>query len=248
MNTKNVNRMKKEELVEELKGVMKHVKDKSLKDSISYTIRNAASATKRDLLDLIKEVGASIATQNVTPVAVENSIKKPSVKSKKGVKRADEVTAEDVAVTEEKPVKKPVKKTASKSSATKKKETGTSAVFPLSLKDSDLGDMKVADDIKTMDDLLKCMENGERIVFAMLWTKKQLRQFNYLAPEGIKVPSQFPEDLDICNCIYIAEGREVAYCVSSYTEAVYTVLPKDLEVIDGCRYTSGCEFEIYRAE
>ena len=97
-----------------------------------------------------------------------------------------------------------------------------------------------------MDDLYNAISNDEDIMFAYYWTKRHLKQFTYFGG-WVGQPKSFDNDLDLATAIYISDEKKVAYQVSNYTEAIYTIIPTDLEVADdGIRYAGGIEFQIYR--
>lgn len=245
MNT--MNKLNKAQLTKVLNANFQLAKkaDKDLADSISYTAKqykeDATKVTKKDLLDLLKDVaktlGDAFITPEVTPVA--EHLKKSSSKKDE----APEETTEEV--------KKPApKKSAKKSnkkvltSATSEKAVEMLVNFP---EEISAGDEKYsrADDIKTMDDLYKALEAGEDIVFAFWWTKRHLKQFSYY--QYVEQPKDFPDDLDLATCIYVSEERKICFNISLYTEAPYAILPEDLEADpNGIRYTNGMEFQIYR--
>lgn len=101
----------------------------------------------------------------------------------------------------------------------------------------------VAHDIKNTKDINKAYNEGIELVFAFYWTPRQLKQFNYF--EGRAKVSSFENDLDICQVFFCEDGL-VAYCVSMYTYAAYTVFDEELEEFEGIRMSHGIEFQIYR--
>lgn len=248
MSTK-MNTLNKEQLTKVLSANSAKVKkaDGTLFDSVSYAVKqfrkDQKTVTKKDLLDLVKEVattlGDTFKTPEFTPVA-ETSIKKPL---KKSAPKKENVDSD--SDTEESAPKKKSSTGGKKTSAKKTSDEKESSVsFPETIK-NDLGDFELAKDISSMDDLYKALENGDNIIFAFYWSKKLLKQFEYFSLLGTN-PSSFKNDLDLATAIYASEEQKVAYCVSLYTEAPYTVLPKDLDELEGVRYCSGCEFQIYR--
>lgn len=227
--------------------------------------------------EVIKALGDSLVVTAVaeeTPKApsetpkAENSVKKLS-KGKKAVEEKVEAPTETPTETEETPVEEPKKeekvdkKSAKKSLGKKKEEPKKDGVtvlentsksektvqmaklFPQTL---EVGETKfeLAPDIKTMEDLYKAYENDEEIMFAYYWTKRHLRQFPYFNG-WLGQPKSFDNDLDLATAIYVSDEKKVSYQVSRYTEAVYTILPEDLEVEDDIRVAGGIEFQIYRA-
>lgn len=117
--------------------------------------------------------------------------------------------------------------------------------FPKTL---EVGDSKyeLAEDIKTLDDLYEALNKDEEIVFAYYWTKRHLKQFPYFMG-WLGQPKSFDNDLDLATAMYVSDERKVAYQISMYTEAVYTILPTDFEEVDGVRVAGGIEYQIYRA-
>lgn len=252
--------------------------DKDLFEQIAYADKMAktdeSKVTRKDLMDLAKSVinllGDAVTEPTLTPV--ENSVKKLA----KGVSKKQEVTpevSEETKAPEEDKTEEPVedgekkeekvdKKSAKKSLGKKKeqpKKDGVTALesasektvqmakmFPQTL---EVGDSKynLATDIKTMDDLYNALGNDDEIVFAYYWTKRHLRQFSYFN-KSLGQPKSFDNDLDLCTAIYVSDEKKVAYAVSMYTEAAYTILPKDFEEENGIRVADGIEFQIYRAE
>lgn len=199
----------------------------------------------------------------------ENSVKKLS-KGKKAVEEKVEAPSETpTPETVETPVEEPKKaekvdkkKSANKSLGKKKEEpkegvtvlentsksektVQMAKLFPQTL---EVGETKfeLAPDIKTMEDLYKAYENDEEIMFAYYWTKRHLRQFPYFNG-WLGQPKSFDNDLDLATAIYVSDEKKVSYQVSRYTEAVYTILPEDLEVEDDIRVAGGIEFQVYRA-
>lgn len=266
----------KEQLKSLLGANAKAVKnlDKNLFDRIAYASKMSkeddSKVLRRDLVELAKEVikvlGDKLVEPTATPVVVENSVKKlakgVSKKQETKEEETDEVedseeTAED---TEEATAEKVDKKKSAKKSLGKKKQPKKDSVtalegsektvqmakmFPQTLT---VGDTKyeLATDIKTMDDLYEALGKDEEIVFAYYWTKRHLRQFPYFG-EILGQPKSFDNDLDLATCIYVSDEKKVAYQVSMYTEAIYTIVPADLAEEDGVRISGGIEFQIYRA-
>lgn len=242
--------------------------DKGLFDRLAYASKmfknDPEKVTRKDLVDLVKDVVACL-TPAPAPVVAEASLKKPL---KKGQKKSEEVASEPVeekqevetVPSEEKTEKVDKKKSANKTKAEKKsepKKSGVTALDTKSEKAIELADTfkdeievdgvtyEIAHDIKNMDDLYKALEAEEVIVFAMYWSKRLLKQFNYF--NGlVKSPKEFPLDLDLSTCIYASDNGTVAYAVSMYTEACYALLPENLIEEDGLRYSGGVEYQIYR--
>ena len=263
----------KEQLKSFIGANVKAVKkqDKDLYDRIAYADKMAktddSKVTRKDLVDLAKEViallGDAVSTPALQPVA-ENATKKLA----KGVSKKQEVKSEDVPEevgegeeTAEDTEEKAEPKKSAKKSLGKKKEPkeGVTALegsenqktvqmakmFPKTL---EVGDTKyeLASDIKTMDDLYEALGRDEEIVFAYYWTARHLKQFDYFGA-WLGQPKSFDNDLDLATAIYVSDEKKVSYQVSMYTEAIYTILPKDFAEEDGIRIAGGIEFQIYRA-
>ena len=234
-------------------------KDKDLFDRISYASKMAkeddSKVNRKDLVDLVKEtmkvLGESLVepTPN-TPVEpqAENSVKLKS--SKKVV-----TPSEDTPAKAEEKVDTPKEKSAKKSSLGKKskkddatvlkEETVQNGLFPQTLELKDGSKYELASDIKDMDDLYNAINKEETIFFAFYWTKADLKKFPYF--DGILGRfTSFEKDFDLATCFYISDEKVVAYGLSMYTEAFYTIIPEMLEEVDGVRYAQGIEFQIYR--
>lgn len=251
----------KEQLKNFLGANVKAVKkmDKDLFDQIAYADKIAktddSKVTRKDLMDLARAVMKLLGDKCVepalaqeapaTPVA-ENSVKKLTKKK---------TTKEPV---EEEPKEEPKKKVTSKTSTKPKKEsvkvkegtdkpqiTPLAEMFPEVLTVGD-AEYKIARDIKNMDDLYEAFSKDENIVLAFYWSKRLLKQFGY-GDGSLKAPSSFEQDLDVTSCIYVSDEKLVSYHISMYTEALYQVMPDAIEEIDGCRYSNGIEYQIYRA-
>ena len=259
-------KMTKEQLTKFLGVNAKAVQkaDKDLFDRMGYTAKmlkaDESKVTKKDLMDLAKEVlallGAKAKEPVLTPV-VENSTKKLSPKKKDETKKAEPKKEEDSSEEEnseesekkhtKKSAKKTPKKTEEKVELVKGTENTTQFVksFPKTI-DIDGNKYELAEDIKDMNDLYEAYAKDEVLVFAYYWSKRHLRTFPYF--EGLfGQPKEFENDLDLATAIHVSDEKKVAYQVSMYTEAFYTILPENLEQIDGVRIASGIEFQIYRA-
>lgn len=259
-------------------------KDKDLFDRIAYADKmvktDDSKVTRKDLVDLVKEVIALLGDKIVepalaqeTPLApiepqAENSVKKlgkgvsKKQKSMEETAESSEESGESEETAEQTEEKVDTKKSAKKSLGGKKtapKKDGVTALegsenqktvqmakaFPQTLT---VGDTKyeLAGDIKTMEDLYNALNNDEEIVFAYYWTKRHLKQFTYFGG-WLGQPKSFDNDLDMTATIYVSDEKKVAYSVSMYTEAVYTIVPTDFEETDGVRVAGGIEYQIYRA-
>lgn len=246
-------KMNKEQMVAYLDEHFNEVTDKNLQERITYTAnawkKDHDSVKLSDLRPLVKEVEALLPEEESKP-APANSTKKTLKKSSK----KEEPKTEETAPKEEKkaPAKKPVAKKSEKKSAVQKSEQkGTNfdlaGMFEETIT-TEIGTLTKAQDIKTFADLRKALENEEEIYFAIYWTERLLRQFDYVGTiETVKKPKNFPNDLDLVSCIYLSDEDKLAVGISSYTDMPYIIQPKDMTITeDGFRYTSNMEFELYR--
>lgn len=231
-------------------------------DRMNYTdkmLKKDPSKVKRaDLVGLLKDVmntlGDKFKEPSLQPVA-ENSVKKTV--GKKTTAKAEN-DGEPTAPKKSVKTKGTAKKTPSKKSGAtvlnSEEETAEQAVLladtfteTLEVKDDD-GDVvtyEIAHDIKTMEDLMKSMEKGDIVVFAMYWTKRHLKQFPYFNGQ-FKAPKEFPLDLDLATCLYASDNGTCAYVMSMYTEGMYVIFPENLDELNGVRFSNGIEFQIYR--
>ena len=266
----------KQELANVLGANAKVVKeqDKNLYDQMAYTSdmmkKDEKKVTRRDLVDLVKDVMKALGDKFVEPALAqetptvqpqaENAVKKltKGVSKKQEMKPAKEEPAKDKS-TEEQGAEKAPKKSLGKKSTTKKPKEGVTDLEPATSSDKavqlakmfpkeiSVGDdtYELAEDIKTFDDLYDALEKDEDIVFAYYWTKRHLKQFDYFMG-WLGQPKSFDNDLDLATAMYVSDEKKVAYQISMYTEAVYTILPTDFEEVDGVRVAGGIEYQIYR--
>ena len=249
-------KMNKEQMVQFLDEHFNEVTDKNLQERITYTAnswkKDADSVKLSDLRPLVKEVEALLPKEESKP-APANSAKKTL---KKSSKQEEPVKTEETPVEEKKaPAKKTVakksEKVEKKSAVQKSEQKGTNfdlaGMFDETIT-TEIGTLKKAQDIKTFADLRKALENEEEVYFAIYWTERLLRQFDYVGTIGtVKKPKNFPNDLDLVSCIYLSDEDKLAVGISSYTDMTYIIQPKDMTITeDGFRYTSNMEFEIYR--
>lgn len=268
----------KQELANVLGANAKVVKeqDKNLYDQMAYTSdmmkKDEKKVTRRDLVDLVKDVMKALGDKFVEPALAEektlapvqpqaeNAVKKltKGVSKKQEMKPAKEEPAKDES-TEEQGAEKAPKKSLGKKSTTKKSKEGVTDLEPATSSDKavqlakmfpkeiSVGDdtYELAEDIKTFDDLYDALEKDEDIVFAYYWTKRHLKQFDYFMG-WLGQPKSFDNDLDLATAMYVSDEKKVAYQISMYTEAVYTILPTDFEEVDGVRVAGGIEYQIYR--
>lgn len=249
---------------------------KALASTIKYASDHADKTTRKDLADMVKDTMKLLGDKFIEPMPVaaetktettgetqkkgkkspaqpkaENSVKKPVGKKLTKVEDSDESDEEEVAEPKtETKAKKSAKKsttkkvegvTALESETDSPKSVQLAKMFPETI-EVDGETFKVDHTIKKIEDLA----DGE-FEFAFYWTKRHLRQFPYFNG-SLGQPKSFERDLDTAQLIYVSDEGKVAYCVSDATEAPYTVLPADLEEVDGMRIgsVSSIEFQIYR--
>ena len=266
----------KQELANVLGANDKVVKeqDKNRYDQMAYTSdmmkKDEKKVTRRDLVDLVKDVMKVLGDKFVEPALAqetptvqpqaENAVKKltKGVSKKQEMKPAKEEPVKDKS-TEEQGAEKAPKKSLGKKSTTKKSKEGVTDLEPATSSDKavqlakmfpkeiSVGDdtYELAEDIKNFDDLYNALEKDEEIVFAYYWTKRHLKQFPYFMG-WLGQPKSFDNDLDLATAMYVSDEKKVAYQISMYTEAVYTILPTDFEEVDGVRVAGGIEYQIYR--
>lgn len=250
--------------------------DKNLYDQMAYTSdmmkKDEKKVTRRDLVDLVKDVMKALGDKFVEPALAqetpapavqpqaENAVKKltKGVSKKQEMKPTKEEPAKDKS-TEEQGAEKAPKKSLGKKSTTKKSKEGVTDLEPATSSDKavqlakmfpkeiSVGDdtYELAEDIKNFDDLYNALEKDEEIVFAYYWTKRHLKQFPYFMG-WLGQPKSFDNDLDLATAMYVSDDKKVAYQISMYTEAVYTILPTDFDEVDGVRVAGGIEYQIYR--
>lgn len=263
------------EYLREVEGKLTGKKNKSLADRVKYSLKKFAEDStkvlKEDLLELALEVQAAL----TPPAPIENavkSVKKLSGKREKAAASAEETKEDDSQTKEDN--KKVLKSTKTKTGKVKaeteeektpdkkqekpekkkilkpsEKALVLADQFPSEIEVEGIGKLKLNTDIKDMESLRKAIESGKNLFFAMYWSPRHLKQFIYdqigVTTEKIK---SFPNDLDIAQLVYVSDAGKVAYVISVYSEVLYTILPKDLEIAeDGLRYSAGIEFHIYEA-
>ena len=122
--------------------------------------------------------------------------------------------------------------------------------FPKTLK-SELGNLKLATDIKTMEDLSNAVDEEREIVIANAWVVDMLKTYEY-DPMGILDEEErekleedgFANDLDLLQITFCTE--KVAYAVSLYTEVHTTYVPEGFEVDEnGLRNNGFINYQVY---
>lgn len=264
---------------------VKKVTDTNLKERVNYAIKVAKKdiegTPKSDLYDLAKEVMALLAPATPTLAAVENSPKpKLGKKSDKKVEKlvkqqeAEDAEAEDEEEEDETPAPAPkTKKGAKKPEKVKSKKAEVESteggltkndlpmakVFPKEIDHEALGHLvAVPDRYHTIEEVRIALDEGKTLIFAAYWTKRHIREFAYGINHEVPVPKKgFPYDLDTLQALYVCDGIERIYALSTYTEAMFRfeaadLVPIECETNDGekfmMRYSAGLEYEIYEAK
>ena len=259
----------KKGLIDFIRESAKAITDGNLVSRIQYTLKgvekNEADVSKSDLYDLAKEIMGFIAPAP-QPVAMENS-PKPKLGKKKSAEPAEEVETEETEETEEEAPapKKTVKKAASKkkdapavetTEGLTKKDLPMARIFPKEIDHESLGKLVACPDkYHTVKEIREAIDSDKNLIFACYWTKRHIKEFAYGQSYEVPVPKGgFPYDLDTLQALYVCEGIDRIYALSTYTEAMFRFMEEDLvltecEANDGSkfmmRYSAGLEFEIY---
>lgn len=263
----------KKGLIDFIRESVKAITEENLASRIQYTLKgvekNEAGVSKSDLYDLAKEIMGFIAPAP-QPVAMENS-PKPKLGKKKSaepVKEAEtEVEADEEETKKEAPApKKTVKKAASKkkkdapavetTDGLTTKDLPMARIFPKEIDHESLGKLVACPDkYHTVQEIREAIDSDKNLIFACYWTKRHIKEFAYGQTYEVPVPKGgFPYDLDTLQALYVCEGIDRIYALSTYTEAMFRFMEEDLvptecEANDGSkfmmRYSAGLEFEIY---
>lgn len=276
MKIKELNKMTKEQLVEWLKGLDTKELDQSTEDIINYSLDAYSQdpkkgITKSELIETCKEVleyqaykeleglGLDNEEQQSMDLPVEEETKKEvAATTKKSIKKKDSESKKETKDTKKSTnSKKDSPKPDTKKKVITKKKTdkpkkdvipNTVKVFKETLDHPDFGKMQLRNDITTLKQFSDEIDQGKDLVFAIVWTKKQLKQFNY-DPNfllGSNYPTNFVEDLDICSPMYISQDFSFVYTLSRYTEINSLILNSELEIMeDNTRVCNGAEYQIY---
>ena len=255
-----------------LSDSVKALTDSNLKQRVEYAIKKAKKdldgTSKSDLFDLAKEVMSLFETPSTPKLAVvENSTKPKTLSKKKTAPEAPEETAEEAeeetTEAEEKPTKKASKKPLKKKPATvetadglTKKSLPMAKIFPAEIDHEQLGHLvAVPEKYHSLEEIRKAIAEDKTLIFAAYWTKRHIKEFGYALTHNVPVPKNgFPYDLDTLQTIYVCDGADFLYALSTYTEAMFRFRDEDLEPTecetnDGekflMRVSEGLEFEIY---
>ena len=267
----------KKGLIEFIRESAKTVKEEGLLSRINYTLKGVekseADVAKSDLYELAKEILSLVAPAPKT-VAVENS-PKPKLGKKKTAEPVAETTdeadeEETEAETEEvapAPAEKKTKKVTPKKEKAEpakvvatdgltKKDLPMARIFPKEIDHESLGKLVACPDkYHSIKEIREAIEGDKNLIFACYWTKRHIKEYAYSQSYEVPVPKGgFPHDLDTLQALYVCEGIDRIYALSTYTEAMFRFVEEDLvptecEANDGSkfmmRYSAGLEFEIY---
>lgn len=267
----------KKGLIEFIREQATAIKDKNLASRIKYTLKgvdkNEAEVSKTDLYDLAKEIMGFIAPAP-QPVAMENS-PKPKLGKKKTAEKPEKVETAEVKAeeeeetTDEAPAEKEAPKKKKKVTPKKekapavettdgltKKDIPVAKIFPKEIDHEALGKLIACPDkYHSIEEVREAIEGDKNLIFACYWTKRHIKEFEYGLAFEVPVPKGgFPYDLDTLQALYVCEGIDRIYALSTYTEAMFRfnkedLVPTECEANDGSkfmmRYSAGLEFEIY---
>lgn len=272
----------KQGLINFIRESVSKVTEGSLLDRIKYTLNGVdknEDVAKSDLYDLAKEIMGAIVP---APVPVMENSPKPKLGKKKKTEPVEKVedkendteeTEDETEETEDTKVEQPKKEAPKKSfkKGDKKKEKAPAVettdgltkkdlplarIFPKEIDHESLGKLVACPSkYHSVKEIREAIEQDKTLIFATYWTKRHLKEFSYGQTYEVPVPKNgFPYDLDTLQALYVCEGIDRIYALSTYTEAMFRFIEEDLtpiecEANDGSkfmmRYSAGLEFEIY---
>ena len=243
MAKKDDSKVTRKDLVDLVKSVIALLGDKCVEPALAQEKAPATPQAENSVKKLAKGVSKKQETKEETS-SEESGESEKTAEETQGADEKKEAPKKSLGG-KKKPATKKEGVTVLNTDADSEKAVQLAKAFPKTL---EVGDSKyeLAEDIKTLDDLYEALNKDEEIVFAYYWTKRHLKQFSYFGG-WLGQPKSFDNDLDLATTIYVSDEKKVAYQVSMYTEAMYTVLPKDFEDEDGIRVSFGMEYQIYRA-
>ena len=253
----------KKGLIDFIRESVKAITEENLASRIQYTLKgvekNEAEVSKSDLYDLAKEIMGFIAPAP-QPVAMENS-PKPKLGKKKSAEPVEEAETKKEAPAPKKTVKKAASKkkdapAVETTDGLTKKDLPMARIFPKEIDHESLGKLVACPDkYHTVKEIREAIDSDKNLIFACYWTKRHIKEFAYSQTNEVPVPKNgFPYDLDTLQALYVCEGIDRIYALSTYTEAMFRFIEEDLvpiecEANDGSkfmmRYSAGLEFEIY---
>lgn len=211
--------------------------DKNLAERIAYTGQHFAEATRSDLAELVSEVAKKLGDKFVTEFSVPASTK-------------EAVAEASVKPSKKKPVKKTEKKkeveeeTSGDEVLAEDKASQSKSTFPATITVGD-AEYSVAKDIDSLSAFCDAVSKEEDIVVVFYYPRAEIKQLGYFN-NILGTPKSFPNDLDVTQAIFTNTEKTVAYTVSVYTDAVFTLIPDDFELVDGVKIAGRLKFEVYR--
>ncbi len=254
-----------------LKGVQKDEKSVAKSDlyELAKEIMGALTAPVASLapVENSPKPAPKLGKKKSAPAPVEN---KPEVKEEvKETAKTAETVPEKKAPAKKTGAKAPVGKSKNQKSKEQKPKVETAdqlvkgtlplaKIFPKEIDHESLGKLIACPDkYSTVQEIREALDNGTTLIFAAYWTKRHIKQMGYAQMFNVPVPKDgFPYDLDTLQALYVCEGIDRIYALSTYTEAMFEFMAEDLvrtevEGNDGSkffmRYSAGMEFEIYEA-
>lgn len=238
----------KANFIKGLQAIVPQIKDANVKaeadfilDSYTDNVKDLDKEEIAHMLESLAKVGIEFPTTTgatTKKAPVERSTKKPVAKKESAKETAPKSTDKVATMTSNMTPE-------SDDFFLEKNEYLVS--FPQTLVIENLGTMKIRDDIKTLAQLSKEIEQGKRFVFANHWSERALMQFNYDSM-GIldNYPQYFPMDLDITYPLHCSDI--VCYSISFYTQVTTTYTAHGFSRQDKkakCRYANGLEYQVY---
>lgn len=262
---KNDKKMSKSGMIGFLKDKFDSLKDEKLTDTIADVLgkvtNDSKSVSAEILANLVADVqdalssASPIAENQANPDAKKRPLKKSKAKNEKPEEAQDNPTEDS---DEPKKTKKTVSKKPDEEKKVEKPATPTvedeSRVVPVAKFFpekfvNETGSYVVDLEIDSIEKLQKAMEAGKSIVIANYWNKRALQQFSYDQLGLLKKRvTEFPNDLDLLQVVYISDDSRFLYAISLYTEIIWVYESKEFKVYEGLRFSSGVEFNLYTKE
>lgn len=222
-----------------LQEVLPQIQDVNVKAEADFILdtytENSKDLTKEEMLHMIEslaKVKIMLPTAKVVAPKKETSTKKSVAKNKKEDAPKVATTTSNLTPEED-------------DFYLDKNEYVVS--FPETINHPQLGMLKIRDDIKTLAQLSKEVEQGKRFVFANHWSERTLMQFNYDALGILEnYPQYFPMDLDFTYPLHSSEI--VCHSISFYTQVLTSYTAQGFARQDKkarCRYANGLEYQVY---
>ena len=234
--------------------------DKNLFSRMQYTskaIKDGQKVLKKDLLELATDCLAVMAVAETKPEAKKPAEKKQDKPAKESSLKKKPSKKEEPKEEPKKTTKKTTKAEEPKKTATNKKQAKTEPKkeekpktfsFPEEFEDEDGVKYTRADDITTIEELRKAVENDEDFVVATHWTADMLKEGVYAIDQLPKklVPKRFENDLDLASVVFVGDITDNVLTVSLYTEALYFWKGASLKPTKNGRKGKNLMYELYR--